>query len=133
VDGRQNNGAKRGNQNARGPHLRRDRGPSAPGPREKAALLRADRKLSRLTEIAVAVLERILKSPDSTHMDLQAAARDVLDRKIPKKTQTDVTLEGAPIVMLRIPGLNWPGMEAEPELPAAIAARNGHTRGARGA
>lgn len=108
-------GAKLGNQNARGSLSTRNL-----DAREKAARLKADRHLNRITPLAVATLEKILRNKKSTHMDLIAASREVLDRKIPKISHADVVLGGAPAVLLRIPGLNWPAIDST---PAPIAER----------
>jgi len=108
------------------------------GDDEKNAYARAQRKLNLILPLAVARLEQILKNEKSTHQDWGFAIRDVLDRRIPKMTQADIALTGAPVVTLRIAGLNWPAMEP-PKIPAAIARRrlnvptsehtNGHSNG----
>jgi hypothetical protein len=110
-------GAPRGNLNAREPDVR-----------ERKAVARAARLLNLATPLAVRRLVQVLKNPKSTNMDLGYAAREILDRRFPKMTQAELALRGAPVVMLRVPGLNWPALASEMEgdgaaIPVAVAAR----------
>jgi hypothetical protein len=93
-----------------------------PDEREKRALIRASRLLNLATPLAVRQLLGILSNPASTHMDLVSASREILDRRFPKMTQAELALRGAPVVLLRVPGMNWPAQEAD-EIPVVVAER----------
>jgi hypothetical protein len=116
---RQNGGAPLGNQNALGAKRKATA-------KERAARIKADKLLNLAVPEAVAVLISIMKDPASTNYDRLGAAAQILDRKIPKKTAAEVALEGMPQVVVKIPGVNWPAMSADPPLVvrprAAVAA-----------
>jgi hypothetical protein len=124
---------QRGNQNARG-----SLGPRNLDAKEKAARLKADRHLNRITPLAVATLERILRCKKSTHMDLISASREVLDRKIPKLTSAEIALRDTTPILLRVEGgLGWPEKIAKRMAGVAIAVKhangNGNGDGGEGA
>ena len=103
-----------------------------PDEREKRALTRAARLLNLATPLAVQRLIQVLKSNDSTHMDWGYASREILDRRFPKMTQAELALKGAPVVLLRVPGMNWPAQESE-EIPVAVAERGKSVTNGNGA
>ena len=79
---------------------------------EKAARLKADRLLNKATPLAVMTLIRILKNPKSTNIDKNHAATAILDRKLPKVTQSEMVLRGLRPILLQVEGgLGWPEME----------------------
>jgi hypothetical protein len=121
---------QRGNQNARG-----SLGPRNLDAKEKAARLKADRHLNRITPLAVATLEKILRSKSSTNMDLISASREVLDRKIPKLTSAEIALRDTMPILLRVEGgLGWPEKIAQRMAGVTIPVKsvNGNGHGANG-